>query len=316
MPCQVPPTTADPEHDRPGNPVHLSRRDFLAGVALGGAALASGCSRQPGSRGNAGGWYAWMSDVHLATDPKVKVHGQVMADNLRAVIDDVLGADDPPRGLVINGDLAYRDGQPSDYRTLLNAVEPLRHGGIPLHLALGNHDDRDHFRAALGDPVESDPSGLTQCVGEVEGPGIRMLLLDSLNGTRAVGGQLGEAQRAWLAARLDAHPETPTVVFVHHNLNAQWVSALHDTDALLDVLRPRRQAKAVVFGHTHVFNARRLGDLHAINLPAVGYRFSPKQPLGWCLFRPGPDGGELELRCVSGNRRQHRRRIDLRWRSA
>jgi 3',5'-cyclic AMP phosphodiesterase CpdA len=257
-----------------------------------------------------------MSDVHLATDPRVRVHGECMADNLRAALDDVLDADDPPKGLVVNGDLAYRDGQPSDYKTLLRAVEPLRRGRIPVHLALGNHDNRDHFRTALGEPAESDPSGLAKCVSEVEGSGFRMLLLDSLNGTRAVGGELGEAQRAWLAARLDAHPETPAVVFVHHNLNANWVSALHDTDALLNILRPRRQAKAVVFGHTHVFNARQLGDLHAINLPAVGYRFSPKQPLGWCLFRPAADGGELELRCVSGNRRQHLRRVELRWRSA
>lgn len=212
--------------------------------------------------------------------------------------------------------MACRDGRPGDYQTLLRTVEPLRRGRIPVHLAPGNHDHRGHFRAVPGKPAETDPSGLAKCVDEVQGPGLRMLLLDSPNGTRAVGDELGKLQRACLAARLDARPETPVVVFVHHNLNAQWFSALHDTDALLNILLLRRQAKAVVFGHTHVFNARKLGDLHAINLPAVGYRVSPKQPLGWHLFRPGPDGGELELRCVGGGRRQHLRRVGLRWRSA
>ena len=153
-------------------------------------------------------------------------------------------------------------------------------------------------------------------VGVVEGKGLRMLLLDSLQRPNVTPGRLGRGPLGWLTSELDAHPETPAVIFVHHNLNASWQSALLDTDELLGVLVPRRQAKAVVFGHTHVWNPRQLDGLHAINLPAVGYRFLPKQPLGWCVFRPTDRGGELELRCVGGDRRQHGRRVPLAWRSA
>ena len=298
-----------PIHLMPEGTNGLGRRAFLAGLA----GLAAGCSGRAGSRGNAGGWYAWLADLHLAADPAATMHGQVMADNLRAVVDDILDASDPPRGVVVDGDLALTDGQAGDYRALLAATGSIRRAGIPIHLALGNHDDRDTFRAVLGEPPGSVAD---KHVGVVEGSGHRLLILDSLDRVNATAGLLGEAQRHWLARRLDAAPGTPAIVFVHHHLDAHQRPALADTAALLDVLRPRRQAKAVIFGHTHAWGLRVEDGLHLINLPAVGYRFKGKQPVGWCLFRPEADGGELELRCVGGDRTQHRRRIPLRWRTA
>ncbi|HWE39785.1 MAG TPA: metallophosphoesterase [Isosphaeraceae bacterium] len=292
----------------------LSRRDFLAGMAIGGTGIMVGCSRRAGSDGNEGGWYAWLADTHVAADPRATLRDEVMAENLKRVVDDILEADDPPHGVVVDGDLAYHDGQPKDYDTFLATTAPLRAAGIPMHLALGNHDDRSHVRSALKALLPADPLD-EKLVGVVEGKGLRMLLLDSLQKPNVTPGRLGRRQLGWLAGELDAHPEAPAIVFVHHNLNASWQSALLDTDDLLGVLVPRRQAKAVVFGHTHVWNPRQLDGLHAINLPAVGYRFLPKQPLGWCVFRPTDCGGELELRCVGGDRRQHGRRVPLTWRS-
>lgn len=292
----------------------LSRRDFLAGIALGGAALTTGCSHRAGSRGNAAGWYAWLSDTHVGTDASATLREQVMADNLRKVVADIVDADDPPRGVLIDGDLALHDGRPGDYETLLTVAHPIREAGIPLHMALGNHDHREHFRAAVA--ASAMPPLADKHVSAVDGPDVRFLILDSLQRTNVTGGRLGMDQLSWLADELEAHPDTPAVIFVHHNLNAEWPSALLDTRYFLDVLRPRRQAKAVVFGHTHVWNVQAIDGIHMINLPAVGYRFLPKQPLGWCAFRPGPDGAEIELRCIGGDQRQNGRRVDLRWRSA
>jgi len=317
MPIHLPPDgSAERGETRPSALGRLNRRDFLAGTALGIAGMAAGCTHRAGSRGNAGGWYAWLSDVHLAADPKATQMGEVMADNLRAVVADVLDATDSPRGALIDGDLALADGQESDYRALLAATEPLRAAGIPIHLGLGNHDDRETFREVLGRRAGADRGVVAKHVGIVDGPGHRVVMLDSLNKVNSTAGVLGEAQLAWLAAELDAQAATPTIVFVHHNPNAHSTSALTDTAALLDVLGPRRQAKAVVYGHTHVWHAGVVDGLHMINLPAVGYKFAPKQPLGWCAFRPDADGGELELRCVGGDRKQHRRRVEMRWRSA
>ena len=237
-----------------------------------------------------------------------------MADNLRAVVADILRADDPPRGVVIDGDLAFHHGEPGDYRTVLGLVEPLRRQALPVHMTLGNHDDRPNLRAAIARQDGDDPGD--KVVSTVSGPGVRFVLLDSQNGVNVTAGKLGPEQLSWLANDLDAHPETPAVIVVHHNINAHSESALRNTEAFLNVLRPRRQAKAVVFGHTHVWNVRAIDGIHMINLPAIGYRFLPKQPLGWVVFRPEPDGAEIELRCIGGDRRQDGRRASLRWRSA
>ncbi len=313
MPIHLLPTNVG-RGARPRPNEAISRRGFLAGMVLGGTGLVLGCSRPAGSFGNAGGWHAWASDTHVGEDPSASRHGENMLENLRAVVSDILHATDPPRRVVFNGDLALHDGQPGDYRVFLEATRRLRDNGLPIHLTLGNHDDRKNFRRAIGD--EAPDVGDEKYVGVVETPEIRYLMLDSQNGVNVSAGLLGEAQRAWLADRIDEDPAAPTIIFVHHNINAHSESALTDTEAFLDVIRDRRQVKAVVFGHTHVWNCQKIDDIYMINLPAVGYRFMDKQPLGWCEFRPAPDGGELELRCIGGDRRKDGQRIRLQWRPA
>jgi 3',5'-cyclic AMP phosphodiesterase CpdA len=295
-----------------------SRRAFLAGLALGGAAALGTSFPVQAEDPSPGDWYAWVSDIHIAADPATRNRGETMADNLRAVVAEILAQGDPPRGVFIDGDLALKDGQAGDYRTLVTLLEPLRKAGLPLHLALGNHDDRGHFRDDLRDLVPAETRVVDREVGVVEGPGLRFLVLDSLITPDSTPGRLGSAQLDWLAQDLDAHPGPTTLVFVHHNPSVSQPTALLDTEALLEVVRPRRQVKALVFGHTHVLNVRKSEEdgLTLINLPAVAYPFAPTQPLGWCRFRPEPGGGTLELHCVGGNRKDDRQRLPLHWRDA
>jgi len=294
----------------------MNRRHALATIGKTGLAILAGCSHRAGSRGNTAGWYALLSDPHIAADPCASLRGEVMSDNLRAVVADILAADDPPRGVLVDGDLAFHHGDSSDYATFLRCAEPLLRHDLPVHVTLGNHDHRENLRKALADRFHEANFVADKVVGSVAGSGVRFVLLDSQNGVNVTAGLLGEAQLTWLARDLDAHPIEPAVILVHHNINSHSESALRDTEALLEVLRPRRQAKAVVFGHTHVWNVRKIEDIHMINLPAIGYRFLPKQPLGWVVFRPRKDGAELELRCVGGDRKRDQKRVDLKWRAA
>ena len=294
-----------------------SRRAVLAGLAAGGASLVFGAgSRAQLDHGT--NWYALVSDTHVAANLSTRTRGEVMADNLRAVVAEILAAESRPLGVVIDGDLALTDGQAGDYRTLVTLLEPIRKARVPIHLALGNHDDRDRFRAVLGEMLPADSKVSDKQVAVVDGPGVRLVILDSLDRVNVTPGRLGPTQLEWLAGTLDAGLKTmtPTMVFVHHNL-APGKSALTDTDALLAVLRPRARVKAVFFGHTHVWNVGSDSEaerLHLVNLPAVAYTFGPGQPLGWCRFQPGTDSGTLELRCVGGDRASDRQRVGLRWR--
>jgi hypothetical protein len=105
---------------------------------------------------------------------------------------------------------------------------------------------------------------------------------------------------------------------VHHNPqfdeNAK-IGGLKDTAALLDVLSPRAQAKALFFGHTHRWSHERTEDgLHLVNLPAVAYVFDPEQPSGWVDCLLGKSGATLELHTIDPGHRQQGQRIAMKWR--
>ncbi len=312
MPIHLLPT------DREGR-ARLNRREFLARLAAGGAALALGRRATGDDRGPA--WFALVSDTHIAADPKQVARGQVMAENLKAVVADLLGlarSEGNPEGVFVDGDLAFNHGEPGDYRTFLDLIAPLREAGMPVHLALGNHDDREHFRDAIGDGVAEEAAVVDKHVSVVTATGLRFVVLDSLDRVNVTPGRLGERQVEWLAARLDEDRKTPTVVFLHHNLrlpsNGHAAGALIDTGAFLEAIRTWRQVQAIVYGHTHVWTQSRLdGGPMVVNLPAVGYPFAADQPIGWVVLRPGDGGAELELRCVGGERAKDRERVRLGW---
>lgn len=320
MPLQILPAT--PTTKSAGSDVSLhyppSRREFLAGLAAGGASLLLGTTARSAPAEDPGAWYALVSDIHIAADPSTRLRGQVMADNLRAVVADILAADAAPRAVLIDGDLALQKGETADYRTVVSLLDPLRKAKLPIYLGLGNHDDRTNFREVLQGVIPNESQVVDKQVEAIDGTGLRFVVLDSLDQCNVTPGKLGSAQLDWLTTELDAKPDKPTLVVVHHNpVPVQPPPpSLLDTEAFLAILRPRRQVKGVVFGHTHVWSVRQEEGLYMINLPAVAYSFAPNQPLGWCRFRPEPGGGQLELRCIGGNREADRQQIALRWREA
>jgi 3',5'-cyclic-AMP phosphodiesterase len=291
----------------------VTRREFLSGLA---GATAAGVMAQGSfaATSNAPPWYALISDTHIAADANAVARGQCMAENLRAVVADVVDQEPSPLGAIIDGDLALADGQSGDYRTFLKILDPLRRANIPLYLGLGNHDDRAHFRDVFGMKPPEDTDVVDKHVGILEGPSTRIVILDSLTQANVTPGLLGDRQRRWLAQALDADKRTPTWIFVHHNLSATEPNALTDTEAFLAVIQPRRQVKAVVYGHTHQWARREQDGLQIINLPAVAYPFTNDQPLGWCRMTPTTDGAELQLRCVGGVRKDDKQVVSLRWR--
>jgi Icc protein len=312
-------------------PIHLlpTRREFLSGLALGGAATVLGCGRadqpvavpEPKPRALPSGYIALLSDTHVNGDPVVQEHGSPkynMTRNLRVAILDILKQTEPPRAVVVLGDLAHKDGQPDDYRQFLTLIRPLREFGVPFHLAMGNHDDRAQFLEVL--KPEDHELGMVEdrYIGVVNVAGIRLVILDSLDKPKQVTGNLREPQRAWLAKTLDAEPRAATVALVHHNPKTTAENAwqcLWDTDELLAILRPRNQVKALMFGHSHRWDLRRDGDLHFINLPAVGYPFAPEQPLAWCRFEPQVDGVTIELHRIDGEPAKDLEPVELKWRA-
>jgi hypothetical protein len=120
-----------------------------------------------------------------------------------------------PAGVFVNGDCAYNQGEPGDYQQFTGLLEPLRVGGLPLHLALGNHDQREHFWAALPPKDPARRPVANKQVALVKSSNVNWFILDSLE---TAGAPAPSAQRSWhrLAKSLDANAR-PAVLILHHN---------------------------------------------------------------------------------------------------
>lgn len=303
-------------------PIHLppiSRRDFLRRSLIAGAglALAPNLYAAPMRRTDKHSW-ALLADTHIAADA-TKINRDVnMAGHLKTVTADILSLAERPAGAFVVGDCAFNSGEKADYATFTGLLEPVRAKEVSVWLTLGNHDQRENFRAVLTPEKVSKPPVADKQVLLVRGADANWFILDSLDKTLVTPGQLGEAQLDWLAKSLDANPKTPALVLIHHNPDVERnIVGLTDTEKLFAVIRPRRQVKAYIFGHTHLWKiAADPSGIHLINLPPVAYPFRPEDPAGWVQATLRRDGMKLQLRCVDTTRKEHGTVTDLKWRES
>lgn len=293
----------------------LSRRHFLAGAVATGAGLAAGWSRGDDALAVDPHRIALFSDTHVAADPKRVTNMVNTADNMRQAALEMAKLAPRPQIGIVSGDLALLKGEPGDYGTFLELLGPLRKAGLPVQLLLGNHDHRANFWAAVppGDKAERPVESRHVAVVELERA--NLFLLDSLDKTNVTPGTLGEEQLAWLAKALDARPDKPAIVIGHHNVDMKAMPAgLIESTAFVDLIRERKQVKAYVFGHTHVWQLTERDGIHHVNLPPVAYVFKKELPSGWVDLRLEPDGATLELRCIDPTHAQHGKKVKLAWR--
>jgi hypothetical protein len=299
-------------------PIYLppvSRRAFLgralaagAGLALKPALLAAGKSTNPDS-------WALFSDIHLAANETEVQRGVNMAEHFATVSREVLGLNELPAALFINGDCAFNSGEKEEYATVTKLLEPLRAEQIPIHLALGNHDNRERFWEVLQDEKSAKRPLADRQVALIRTPRANWFILDSLEKTLSAPGYLGKEQLDWLATALDKNPDKPALVLVHHNPGIAENMGLKDTSAFLDVIRPRKQVKAYIYGHTHTWKITQdSSGIHLINLPPVAYVFQEGNPSGWVHAMVEDKKMRLELRCIDTTHKAHGQKVELAWR--
>ena len=294
----------------------ISRRRFLADSLVSGAALLASGPLSALAENIAADHFALMADTHINADPGTTVGETNMFQNLRQAIDEVLQHAARPGRLFIGGDCAHLTGQADDYKTLLRLLTPAREAGLPIHLALGNHDHRQRFWAAFSQNKHNGSGIDNRHVAVVASPRANWFVLDSLVKTNYTPGRLGDAQLAWLAKSLDARADKPAIVILHHNPDtSEKTSGLTDTAALYKVVAPRRHVKAVFFGHTHFWHVRQHDDIHWINLPPVAYVFAPGKPNGWVHAQLTDQGMTIQLHCIDHQHKDHGQTLDLPWRA-
>lgn len=189
---------------------------------------------------------AQITDIHLGFEPDnpSEFNRQRLDQVLRVLID----GPNRPDLLIATGDLVDR-GDETSYRRLGEALSACP---FPVHYCMGNHDDRDNFRAQFPDiPVQD---GFIQYAVPLDGR--RILVTDTLDPGRH-GGAFCEARASWLAAQLAEEPDTPTLVVMHHppvEVGIDWMNTHPDEPWVArfsDAIAGHGQVQALICGHLH-----------------------------------------------------------------
>ncbi|GAA3481589.1 phosphodiesterase [Streptomyces yanii] len=188
---------------------------------------------------------AHLSDPHITTGPLAGPP----AEGLHRALGRVLMLDPQPDCVVITGDLTDR-GSPEEYRALREVIQRFP---LPLHLAVGNHDDPTGLLAEFADTRFVGDG--TQAHYAVDYPAFTLVVLDS-KVPHAPGGHLGASQLEWLDGILAHRPETPAVVCLHHPPIAVGIPfldgmRLDDAEDLAAVLARHDNVARVLAGHVH-----------------------------------------------------------------
>src|SRR5688572_21372772 len=258
----------------------VNRREFLGHSARALALLA--LSERTGLLGQEAGAekqvrWALLSDTHVPADSKNEYRKFLPWENLKTVVPQVI--ESRPEGVILNGDAARLTGELADYEAVKELLAPLAERA-PVHIGLGNHDDRDNFFKVFNPPSGNRQKVAGKHVLLIERPFIRLILLDSLLYVNKVAGLLGKTQREWLARYLQEADDRPIVMFVHHTLG-DGDGDLLDVERLLRLTRAHKSVKAIFYGHSHKYVFSQEDGMHMINIPAVGYNFSDDEPVGW-----------------------------------
>ncbi len=213
-----------------------------------------------------------LTDLHLC--PPGEAAYPIVDTNAFAerAFEAVASFDPKPDAIVITGDLT-ECGLDSEYQLFRSLVE--RHGLGRVHVIPGNHDDRDRFRANLGDMpgVDRNERFVQYVVDEFP---VRLVMLDTIvNG--AAHGILCEDRLAFLDRALEAAPDRPTMIAMHHppftcGIEHMDRINLTNADAFTSVIARHPQVERIICGHHHRPVFARVGCAIASTGPSVAHQ--------------------------------------------
>ncbi|RWB36258.1 phosphodiesterase [Mesorhizobium sp. M4B.F.Ca.ET.215.01.1.1] len=199
--------------------------------------------------------------IHI-TDPHFVAPGKTLygidpAQRLRDTLDHVSRVHADARLILITGDLADT-GDPAAYALLREILSEVR---LPVHLTIGNHDDRGAFRGVFGG------EGFVQAAVDLHD--WLVVLLDTKDDISHFG-CLDGGRFEWLQDQLFRAAGRPVVVAMHHtpadlHVPCFKTSDMKESDRLLSILRKNASVRHMLFGHRHVAAA---GSLSGISFTA------------------------------------------------
>ncbi len=232
---------------------------------------------------------AQISDPHVR--PAGVLYQGVVDSNrmLEEAIAHLHALDRRPDLVLLTGDLVD-EGRPEEYaqaRRLLATLE------VPLLVMPGNHDHREHFRAAFADHGYLPATGaLHYCIDDHP---VRIVALDVC--VPGLHHGLADAEGlAWLERTLEADRTRPTLLMLHHPPFMSGIPYMDayrciDTEPLEAVVRAAGNVERVLCGHVHRGMLRRWAGTVVCSAPSttteIALRLASDAAPASYLGRPG-----------------------------
>ncbi|MEP0234489.1 phosphodiesterase [Roseibium sp.] len=201
-----------------------------------------------------------MTDIHL-TAPGKTISSREPTENFKKALGHALDNHSDADALVITGDLSDW-GDLEDYQRLKDILSSVP---MPVHLCIGNHDERETFLSVF--PDLADENGFVQSVFDLpQGVGIT---LDTW-GPESHAGHFCKKRFSWLDEKLAA-TGGKIWIFMHHNPVPIGIAPmdkimLQDAEAFAAVIARHAEKIAHIFhGHCHLPLS---GSLHGVPFSA------------------------------------------------
>lgn len=213
--------------------------------------------------------FVLISDIHIGSTKKVP--GRTPLSCLRAAVAHIAERNADADFCIALGDLT-ETGSAEEYAVLKEALAALP---MPYRMIIGNHDDRDGFKAAFPDaPV--DQGGHVQQV--FDAGAFRFILLDTFWPGHG-GGILDGGRLDWFEEQLSTS-DRPCLVFLHHPPFDSGVPGfealrLQDRPALQAVVaRHADKVRALFSGHCHMAVSATVAGRPAFGMRSLFYQIN------------------------------------------
>ena len=186
-----------------------------------------------------------LTDLHLVP-PSQKLWGFDPFARLNLCLADIAKYHADAEFCAISGDLTER----GDVETFVALKERLKRFPLPVHLMLGNHDDRANFLKTFDG---ADEYGFVQ--HRLVQSAQHFLFLDTLKGGPSSAGLYDEPRRKWLKGMLADAGGAPVYIFMHHppfkiHHSLMDLIPLEDGEGFGDMLAGHN-LRHIFFGHAH-----------------------------------------------------------------
>jgi 3',5'-cyclic-AMP phosphodiesterase len=192
-----------------------------------------------------------MTDLHVVARDRL-CYGRVPTNaQLVQAVAHINTLDPRPDVVIVSGDLTDH-GRAHEYELLREILAELI---PPVFVVPGNHDRRDVLLKAFAGENYMPPPDAPFVNYVVERFPLRLIGLDTTVPEHDYG-MICEERLRWLDHTLDARPDSPTLIFMHHppfRTGVQWMDAtgLHGSRMMEQVLLRHRQVVRIACGHIH-----------------------------------------------------------------